>query len=141
MSTDAEKSEHLTEFGPAVGPADIEAEIKAKGLTAPRVTKEIIESKIASIRYERIPPEYTFTICAITMRNGFIVTGESAVVSSENFDGNIGRKIAYAHAFSKLWALEGYLLKEVLRASSAISQEHAIDPSDMQAALGDPADE
>lgn len=138
MSRDAEKSEHLKEFGPAVGPAEIEAEIKAKGLTAPRVTKESIEAKISSILYETIPPDNIFTICAIQMRNGFTVIGESACASPENYDKEIGRRIAYNNAFSKLWALEGYLLKEFLSPHSSYPGR---DPTDTQAAMGHPAHE
>lgn len=139
MSDDAAKSEHLKEFGPTLTDADIEAAIKAKGLNAPRVTKEIIESKIASILYETVPPEHTFTICAITMRNGFIVIGQSASASPENYDRELVRRIAYADAFRKIWELEGYLLKEVLFASNAVISR--LDPEDTQAALGQPAHE
>jgi hypothetical protein len=50
----------------------------------------------------------------LVLRNGFTVTGESACVSPENFDDEIGRKIARAHAIEKIWPLEGYLMKERL---------------------------
>lgn len=52
------------------------------------------------------------TICILELRNGFTVTGESACVSPENFDAEIGMKIARENARSKIWALEGYLLKD-----------------------------
>ena len=54
------------------------------------------------------------TICIITLRNGFTVTGESACASPENFDAEIGKKIARANAIDKIWPLEGYLLKQRL---------------------------
>lgn len=54
------------------------------------------------------------TVCCLVLRNGFTVTGESACASPENFDAEIGRKIAYDNARSKIWQLEGYLLKERL---------------------------
>jgi hypothetical protein len=53
-------------------------------------------------------------VCALTLRNGFIVTGESAAASHENFDEGIGRKIARENARTKIWALEGYLLRQRL---------------------------
>jgi hypothetical protein len=56
------------------------------------------------------------TVCALTLRNGYIVTGESAAASPENFDQAIGRKIARDNARNKIWALEGYLLREKLAA-------------------------
>ncbi len=58
----------------------------------------------------------TMTVCALTLRNGYIVTGESAAASPENFDQAIGRKIARDNARNKIWALEGYLLREKLAA-------------------------
>ena len=48
------------------------------------------------------------------LRNGFTVTGESACASPENFDAEIGREVARLNAEQKIWALEGYLLKETL---------------------------
>ena len=91
----------------------IEKEIQEKGLTAPRLTPEMIDNVIMGEAY------YVFnttmlTVCCLTLRNGFSVTGESACVSPENFDAEIGREIARRNARDKIWALEGYLLKEKL---------------------------
>ena len=92
---------------------DIENEIQEKGLTAPRITPEIIEGKIKSEQYHVFEGS-TFTACLLTLENGFTVLGESACASPENFDAEIGRKIARDNAKNKIWALEGYLLKEQL---------------------------
>ena len=54
------------------------------------------------------------TFCVITLKNGFTVTGESACASPENFDAEIGRKMARQNAVNKIWPLEGYLLKQEL---------------------------
>ncbi|MBM6427865.1 hypothetical protein JQC70_22175 [Burkholderia contaminans] len=54
------------------------------------------------------------TFCVLVLRNGFTVTGESACVSPENFDAEIGRKVARAKAIEKIWPLEGYLLRQRL---------------------------
>jgi hypothetical protein len=105
--------------------AQIESEIQAKGLTAPRVTPQQIEDTIRA--------QYTFTaynalgdgvplvdelklltIAVLVLRNGFTVTGESACASPENFDAELGAKIAVQNAKAKIWALEGYLLKSKL---------------------------
>jgi hypothetical protein len=51
------------------------------------------------------------TFCVLILRNGFTVTGESACASPENFDAEIGRKIARANAVQKIWPLMGYELK------------------------------
>lgn len=76
-----------------------------------RVTKDQITAKITKVEYHRIPGT-TLTLCVLTMENGFTVTGESACADPANFNKEIGESIAYDEAFEKLWALEGYLLKE-----------------------------
>jgi hypothetical protein len=112
----------------------IEQEIQAKGLTAPRITPAHIQACIASEHYftareavfmsAKTPEELMgigkshplalLTFCVLVLRNGFTVTGESACASPENFDAEIGRKIARENAVNKVWMLEGYLLKEKL---------------------------
>lgn len=111
---------------------DIEQQIQAKGKTAPRVTPDHIESVISSEFYftagqgvlgasemGRLPAGKAdslnqLTFCVMVLKNGFTVTGESACASPENFDPEIGRKIARDNAIQKIWPLEGYLLKQKL---------------------------
>jgi hypothetical protein len=113
----------------------IEQEIRAKGLTAPRVTPADIEANIASEHYaqasdmfgvsvsvahpggENYPQQLKLlTFCVLVLRNGFTVTGESACASPENFDADVGRKIARQNAVQKIWPLMGYELKSKLAA-------------------------
>lgn len=112
----------------------IEKEIQDKGLNAPRLTPEIIDSKIVGVEYILTrdvckrdngveifdAPEtlQTLIFCILTLKNGFTVTGESACASPENFDAEIGKKIAYQNAREKIWLLEGYLLKQRLKEQS-----------------------
>lgn len=91
----------------------IENEIQSKGLNAPRLTPTDIDNTIAREQYY-VFPGTTLTVCCLTLRNGFNTIGESAAASPENFDENIGRKIAFENARNKIWALEGYLLKQKL---------------------------
>ncbi len=91
---------------------EIEQEIQDKGLNAPRVTPTDIEVVIDGSEYAIF--NGVMTICVLTLNNGFMVTGESACASPENFNANLGRKIAYNNAKNKIWALEGYLLKQKL---------------------------
>ncbi len=91
----------------------IEAEIQAKGLNAPRLTPAHIDAQIVGESYH-VFPGTTLTVCALTLRNGFHVVGESAAASPANFDVEIGRKIARDNARGKIWALEGYLLRSKL---------------------------
>ena len=116
---------------PRTDDSDVELEIRAKGLTAPRVTSRDVEDNIASqwffIAGEMIKsddfhppvpanhPLNQLTFCVLVLKNGFTVTGESACASPENFDAEIGRKIARANAVQKIWPLMGYALKESLK--------------------------
>lgn len=93
--------------------ATIEKEIQDKGLNAPRLTPALIDAAIKSVDYH-IFPGTTLTVCALTLQNGFIVTGESAAASPANFDVELGRKIARDNARNKIWAFEGYLLRQKL---------------------------
>lgn len=91
----------------------IEKEIQDKGLNAPRLNPAHIDAQIVKEDYH-VFAGTTLTVCALTLRNGFHVVGESAAASPENFDAEIGRKIARDNARSKIWALEGYLLRSRL---------------------------
>lgn len=91
----------------------IEQEIRTKGLTAPRITTEVIDVVIKNVQYH-VFPGTTVTVCCITLQNGFNTIGESACASPENFDTELGEGIAFGNAKQKIWALEGYLLKEKL---------------------------
>lgn len=92
---------------------EVEKEIKDKGLTAARVTHEHLEVVIVSEQYY-VFPNTTFTSCLLTLKNGYTVHGESACASPENFNADLGRKIARDNAKDKIWQLEGYLLKDRL---------------------------
>lgn len=92
---------------------EIENEINAKGLNAPRLNPQMIDETIVSESYH-VFAGTTMTVCALTLRNGFIVIGESAAASPQNFDAEIGRRIARENARNKIWALEGYLLRSKL---------------------------
>ena len=89
--------------------AELEKEIQAKGLVAPRLTPDAIDEQIVGEQYWR-PDRTTMTVCALQLRNGFVVIGESAAASAANFDEGIGRRIARENARKKIWQFEGYRL-------------------------------
>lgn len=93
----------------------LEKEINEKGLNAPRLTPELIDAKIVDEAYH-VFEKTSLTVCCLTLENGFTVVGESACASPENFNAELGRKIARDNARSKVWALEGYLLRQKLAA-------------------------
>ena len=107
----------------------IEQMIQEKGLNAPRVTPQRINDVIASEHYFTAAdgvtgaangrvgcgsshPMSRLTFCVLVLKNGFTVTGESACASPENFDPELGRKIARENAVNKMWPLLGYALKD-----------------------------
>ena len=140
----------------------IEQEIQAKGLTAPRITPQGIEANIASehcftasegragaLAAEtyagREKPQHEdadliplklLTFCVLVLKNGFTVTGESACASPENFDAELGRKIARQNAVQKIWPLMGYELRSQLAAEARGDVNHDIGWAVRQAKLG-----
>jgi len=119
------------------GPDSLEREIAAKA-TAPRVTPADIEAEIVSEHYftaadgARMAPTGNMpihsadlktlgllTFCVLVLRNGFTVTGESACASPENFNTEIGRKIARENAVQKVWSHLGFRLKDKLAGGAA----------------------
>ncbi len=95
----------------------IESEIRKKGLTAKRITPDMLDEEIADEDYH-IFPTSCLTVCALTLRNGYVVTGESACASPENFDEEIGRKVARTNARNKIWSLLGFRLRDELMAQA-----------------------
>lgn len=105
--------------------SQVEQEIQEKGLTAPRITPADIEENISREHFftandgirgatgiaDDRAPERLLTFCVLILKNGFTVTGESACASPENFDAELGRKIARQNAVNKIWPLMGYELK------------------------------
>jgi hypothetical protein len=114
----------------------IEQEIQDKGLTAPRITPDDVEANIANYFYftaaqgaekaARDNGSYAagspdegkalglLTFCVLVLRNGFTVTGESACASPENYNKELGQKIARQNAVAKIWPLMGYELRSKL---------------------------
>ena len=115
----------------------IEQEIQAKASAAPRVTPADIGAKITGEHYftaadgyrsapcfdpngqptDCLPPPAPLellTFCVLVLRNGFTVTGESACASPENFNAEIGRRIARENAVEKVWPLLGFRLRDKL---------------------------
>ena len=75
----------------------------------PKVTEESIKDHIAAVDYANpFKDSPQVTLCGIRMVNGFVVIGQSAPISKENFSQEIGEQLAFKDAFSKIWALEGY---------------------------------
>lgn len=117
-----------------------ETELKAKAI-APRVTPEQIEARIIdesyfvaqdgvdgaiqagtyegrelSTHYEKIHTSLRLlTFCVLVLDNGFTITGQSACADPENFDPEIGRRLARANAVNQMWSLLGFELRTKLK--------------------------
>ena len=105
----------------------IEKEIQSKGLNAPRLNPQHIEDQIAGEFWGRASDLFSdaptheslkcLTVCVLVLKNGFTVVGKSACASPENYDAELGAKIAREDARKQIWALEGYLLRSKLAAN------------------------
>lgn len=90
--------------------------------TAPRVTLKQLNSRIVDVKFGRASdlfgvenvPLSCLTICVITMKNGFTIVGTSACAAPENFNAELGQRLAREDAVCKAWAFEGYLLRDQL---------------------------
>jgi len=118
----------------------IEQQIQAKGLNAPRIKPDDIKANIDGEYYftaaDGVQAAFAqqdeltrltgahgelalLTFCVLRLKNGFTVTGESACASPENFDAEIGRRIARENAVAKVWPLMGYELRSKLAEAAA----------------------
>lgn len=78
----------------------------------PRVTLDQVISLID--REETHVFDHVLTIVVLTLKNGYKVVGQSAAASPENFNEQLGHKIAREDAISKIWPLAGFLLRDTL---------------------------
>ena len=81
---------------------ELEAMIQERGLNAPRLTPESIDSVIVNATYTMLPSGKVM-VCEITLKNGFTVRGGSCVVSKDNFNLEIGKRVSFEKARDKIW--------------------------------------
>lgn len=112
------------------GPDSLEREIQAKANNGPRVTPDALKAEIVSEHYhsplqagdqawtgEANSALNTLTFCVLVLRNGYTVVGHSACASPENFNAEIGQRIARENAVAKVWPLLGFRLRDRLAAA------------------------
>lgn len=105
----------------------LEQQIRESGAAvAPRVTVAEIDALCNSlVIHSHHFPGTTTTVAVAALPDGFVVaTGHSACISPENFNADIGVQIASDNARtaarSKLWELEGYVLRASLANPDAV---------------------
>ena len=99
----------------------IESEIQAKGLTAPRVKPEDITANIVDTEFVTHVSKggQVLRWAILTTVSGYAVVGKPSVsVSPENDNEQIGRQVAYDNSRNELWPLMGYALKQKLHESA-----------------------
>jgi hypothetical protein len=104
------------------GDAEIRGKVRTiherMGVMSTAAVRNEIDEMMA-IPGEDTTPLRLLTFCVLVLRNGFTVTGQSACVSPENFDAEIGRRVAREDAIRQVWPLMGYALAEKLRGAQA----------------------
>lgn len=98
---------------PRVSLADIEAAISAVYQTT---ADKALGDSIPKVEVDALR---LLSICIVVMRNGFVVVGKSAPASPENFNAELGSRLAYEDAIRQLWPLMGFALRDRLVAQAA----------------------
>lgn len=132
MSTDQSIEQHIQAAGAAVAPRitpdDIEANIVSQYFftAADGVAGAFVHERAADGlgMYPGDLPSYEkplglLTFCVLVLRNGYTVTGQSACASPENFNAEIGRRIARENAVAEIYPLMGYELRSRLTSHSS----------------------
>lgn len=99
---------------------------------APRVTPEMIEAACRAVSFTLLPDLRT-TIATVTMPNGYTVKGQSACLFGENFDAEIGQRVALEDAKRQMWPLLGYALLDKLYATGRDTMPGATTPTKAEA--------
>lgn len=98
----------------------------AANAVAPRVSLSDIESNISykltftldkasdAMGVPTVDAFKLMTVCALVMKNGFVFIGKSAPASADNFNAELGAKLAYEDAVRQIWPMMGYALRDKL---------------------------
>ena len=74
-----------------------------------KITQQDVENSITKEEYMKMGRKTT--ICLLTLKNGYELTGVSGCVDPANFDIELGKKYSRENAVNKIWQLEGYRLQ------------------------------
>lgn len=80
--------------------------------TKPRVSLEQIKQLIDREEFHIF--DDVLTVCVLTLKNGYKVLGQSASADPDNFNAELGEKIARDKAISEIWPLAGFMLRDSL---------------------------
>jgi len=77
-----------------------------------KLTPEQIEAQIKEEQFMKMGKKTT--VCLLTLNNGYELVGTSGCVDPDNYDAEIGQRIARENAVDQIWMLEGYVLQNKL---------------------------
>ena len=98
----------------------------------PRVSRALVDQSIAATFYmtgDKMLPDVhevtpamtlaaaemkTLVICVLVLTCGLKVVGYSQCIAAENFNIEQERQKAYRHAFEQVWAMQDFLLKQMI---------------------------
>lgn len=129
--SEQERFESVTKEGMTITKGDIGSlDILLPELLPQKVTPELIESLITSEFYftagqgvlgasemgtrpaGRADALNRYTFCTLVLKNGHVITGENGCVRASEWDPAKGQEMARKNAVDKIYALEGYLLRQ-----------------------------
>ncbi len=70
--------------------------------------------ELGVVKASSVVPMTCLTLCVLVLKNGFTIVGKSACASPENFNHEVGERVAREDAVRQIWALEGYQLRTSL---------------------------
>ena len=76
-----------------------------------KITKERIDALLGEADIRTLTLFGKCTVVTAKLKNGFVLTADSACVDPANYDKRTGERICLEHIANKLWELEGYRLQ------------------------------
>jgi hypothetical protein len=86
------------------------------------ITKATIDAMIDKVQYYRFPGT-CITMCCITLRNGYAVTGESSCADPRDFDVELGQQHSKRRAVDRIYELAAFQVRE----TAMVQSEFVID--------------
>ena len=103
-----ERGEAIAAAGPNKGPRVTLAQVMGS-------IREVYYLNPGDILEQTGSPLNTITICVAVLYNGWVVTSRGvAPAAPENYDPEIGRKLAYEDVVRQIWPLMGFLLRQTI---------------------------
>jgi hypothetical protein len=106
--------------GPRVRLEDVLAHIKSEHFFTAAEGVDMADPNMTDAQMPQ--PLKRLTICVLVLQNDFTVTGISPCVSTENFNAEIGRRLARERAVDQVWMLLGYELRNQVYRTECLAQ-------------------